>query len=396
MKFGFAGRWGVVLLVGLGAGGAIVRSLPRYLLPAEPAFRGARLPHTVIESGRVGLRLDGRWLVGEVGRYQDELFAYLMFRYLRSRPALRDLEVWLSYAEEQGQIVYRIRVKLPEEMSAGIGRLYELAAEFPFLGGDYLVLGERGIAAQRRDTATFISAYSFAKYRRLEDLAERDVVAYARRFIRFKSATDPRIQRQIEPVPKRLTKEDAESLAQDIVSVAKFYAVPLDFFLGIGAMENNFMNVRGDLNHSIWKRRAQKGDIVLKRTADRVLVLNQARGVWQITQETLRYAHELFLRDRRDYRTLAEHLRPARTLDLDHLDTRVLTTYAGLLFRDLLDRFGGDVQTAVGAYNGGPGKPNPRYAEGVTMVADYARTVMEQAASLRGHRVVDLELLTAK
>jgi hypothetical protein len=57
---------------------------------------------------------------------------------------------------------------------------------------------------------------------------------------------------------------------------------------------------------------------------------------------------------------------------------------AGLLFRDLLDRFHGDVARAVGAYNGGPGNPNPLYEEGVRMVADYARRVMEHAAALNG------------
>lgn len=82
-----------------------------------------------------------------------------------------------------------------------------------------------------------------------------------------------------------------------------------------------------------------------------------------------------------------DHLRPPRELDVAGLDKVVLTTYAGLLFRNLLDRFDGDAGTAAGAYNGGPGKPNAKYEADVEMVARYARRVMEQAAALRSQKV---------
>ena len=248
---------------------------------------------------------------------------------------------------------------------------------------------------QRVQTQNFISAYNFPAYKKLEQLSHKDVVAYARRFIRFKSTTDPRIRRQIEPIPHALTSDEAQQLAEDIVQIAQFYDLPLDFFLGIGAMENNYMNVKGDLGHAVWKRRAVKDDIILRRRGNRVLVLNESSGVWQITRETLRYVHALYLRDKRDYALLPEHLRPPRSLDIAGLDHRVLTTYAGLLFRDLLDRFQGDAGTAVGAYNGGPGNPNAKYEAGVRTVAEYARKVLEQAAALRGKRVVDLQFLRA-
>jgi hypothetical protein len=160
-------------------------------------------------------------------------------------------------------------------------------------------------------------------------------------------------------------------------------------------MENNYMNVKGDLGHAVWKRRAAKDDIILRRSANRVLVLNESSGVWQITRETLRYLHSLYVRDKRDYAQLPEHLRPPRNLDIAGLDHKVLTTYAGLLFRDLLDRFQGDAGKAVGAYNGGSGNPNAKYEAGVRTVAEYARKVLEQAAALRGKRVVDLQFLRA-
>ena len=56
---------------------------------------------------------------------------------------------------------------------------------------------------------------------------------------------------------------------------------------------------------------------------------------------------------------------------MNEVDPDVLTTFPGLLLRDLLDNFNGDVASAVAAYNGGPGNPNKRYEEGVRAVANH-------------------------
>ncbi len=120
-----------------------------------------------------------------------------------------------------------------------------------------------------------------------------------------------------------------------------------------------------------------------------MLVSNDSIGLWQITRETLRYAHALFLRDKRDYSRLSERLRPPRTLELDLTDSHVLTTYAGLLLRDLLDRFNGDIEKAVGAYNGGPRNPNLRYAAGVQTVAEYARNILERVTAMNEQAAED-------
>jgi hypothetical protein len=61
-----------------------------------------------------------------------------------------------------------------------------------------------------------------------------------------------------------------------------------------------------------------------------------------------------------------------------------------LLLRGLLDHFGGDVDKATGAYNGGVKTPNPAYASGVKTVAEYARRVLEHAT------VLDDPSITAK
>jgi hypothetical protein len=51
---------------------------------------------------------------------------------------------------------------------------------------------------------------------------------------------------------------------------------------------------------------------------------------------TLRYVHNLYLRDQRNYSQLPERLRPPKVFELDLTDSHVLTTYAGLLLRDLV------------------------------------------------------------
>ena len=152
-------------------------------------------------------------------------------------------------------------------------------------------------------------------------------------------------------------------------------------------MENNYLNAPGDSRNTVWKRRALPGDRVVKHQRGGVLVSNSSIGVWQITRETLRYAHRLFLKDQRDYSLLPMRLRPSKDLDLNHIDPEILTTYAGLLFRDLIDRFDGDVVKAAAAYNGGPGNPNMRYADGVGLVAGYARRMLEGVATLHGQSI---------
>jgi soluble lytic murein transglycosylase-like protein len=61
--------------------------------------------------------------------------------------------------------------------------------------------------------------------------------------------------------------------------------------------------------------------------------------------------------------------------------------------RNLLDRFDGDVDKAVGAYNGGPRNPNPHYAAGVGAVAAYARNILERVTAANEQAATDtLEL----
>jgi hypothetical protein len=84
--------------------------------------------------------------------------------------------------------------------------------------------------------------------------------------------------------------------------------------------------------------------------------------------------------DASDYSKLPMELRPMERLDMNFLSSHVLTTYAALLLRDLIDYFNGDVFLATAAYNGTKLHPNLQYASGVETVASYARRVIGNTA----------------
>lgn len=332
-------------------------------------------------------------ILAEVARFDDEIFAYLMFNHLRGRIGFRGVELLLTYENPRLDPHYAITAVFPDDPVRAQEVLWYNVALRDIAGFEWRLADRAAVELRRKQSAVFEAAYELPVKRGLDQLSRAEKEEILRRFVRFKSKTDPRI-RLGQPVPQ-LTREEASQIAADILEVADFFDIPLDFFLGIGAMENNFMDVKGDLGHAVWKRRAQKGDVVLRRARGRVLVLNESSGAWQITRETLRHTHALYLKDERDYTLLPERLRPPREINLDEVKPEHLTTYAGLLFRDLIDRFEGDITLAAGAYNGGPGRPNLQYAEGVERAAAHARTVMEQISALYGRRVVETPFITA-
>jgi len=351
------------------------------------------LPRPDLHGGQLVLKSPTGYLFAEVGHYHDELSAYLDFEYLRSLPWVDDSRVLLTASEIPGGPAYRIYFELENDLLAAIPYLARLQAG-RWIGRFHVDYGNRSeLLYFREQTHLFSAAYNEPIRRKLESIPRTQLTANVAQFLLFKAKTDRRVRERIEPVPPQLSGEQAHEMAADIIAVANFYSLPLELFLGIGAMENNFLNVMGDMEHTVWKRRAAPGDLVVGRRRGRVLVWNYSLGVWQITRETLRYAQELYLKDKRDYSKLPERLRPSGELDVNAIGSHVLTTYAGLLLRDLLDRFGGDVEKAAGAYNGGPSNPNAQYASGVEQVANYARRVLSQSAMVNGRAIAETKII---
>lgn len=328
-------------------------------------------------------------LLGKVANFRSELQAYLYFEYLSSHIGLANSQILLTAKATENGPLYRIFLVLDNNLLSAVPYLARLKAEGFIRHFNLDPVPHQDLAYKRLQTAVFLDAYNPLTTPRLNSVTPAQLLLPLTRFLMFKSETDRRVREKINPVPTVLSEKQARQLATDIVAVARFYQLPLDVFLGIGAMENNYMNVRGDLDHSVWKRWPQRGDIILKRRRGRVLVSDYAMGVWQITRETLRYAHRLYLKDKRDYSALPLRLRPSKKLDLDSNleNSEVLTTYAGLLLRHLLDEAHGNIEIAVGAYNGSLRKPSLQYAAGVNAVAVYAQSFLERAANLDGMNV---------
>jgi hypothetical protein len=371
--------WIVVVETVLGLAGALAYySWPRYLILPKPQI----LERVEYAEEHPVISWRDRYLVGQLAEFDDATFAYLMFDYFQAQKSLARRQVMLTVDGKHSKLPYRILVRLPDDWMAGIAELAQLKAKHLIEHVEYEWIGHSELWQDLHKTALFAGAYSDPTYGSLPQVSSIDLQFYVRQFIRFKSTTDPRTWKKAPFALSPVSVNEADCLAADIIAVAEFYEIPVDVLLGIGAMENNFLNAPGDLNNAVWKAHAERDDIVLQRKGRKAWILNSSIGIWQITRQSLRHAHQLFLADKRNYAMLPERLRPARKLDIENLNPEVLTTYAGLLLRDLLDHFDGDIAMATGAYNGTIRHPNLQYAAGVEMVASYARRVIGNAAEL--------------
>ena len=349
------------------------------------APRYPALPAPKIQVNRLVLPFARGVAAAKVATFHDQLEAFFHFEYLRGREAQDGSDtsrILLTAIDTVTGPSYEIFIVSDNDLLTAVPQLTQLEGRNLIARYDLNTWTEKDFAYHQRQSHMFDVAYGVPSGQKLESLSSFQLRPALARFLVFKSQTDNRVLARSDPVPRPLTQEQATQLATDILDIAQFYSLPLDYFLGVGAMENDYMDVDGDLTHAVWKKRAQPDDIVLRRTRKRVMVSDYAIGTWQITRETLRAAHQLYLKDKRDYRLLPARLRPPQELHLNSVDDAVLTTYAGLLLRGLLDHFRGDVEKATGAYNGGVRAPNPAYASGVKTVAVYARRILEHASVL--------------
>lgn len=230
--------WIIVLaMASLGTALYAARRLRPQPLQIRPE---ASIPVWSRVANRDVVAMPGRSLVGELARYDDEFFAWLMFTYLSGAPELNGGELLLSYSATGGRIVYSLRIYLPNDLLSGIALLSRAQARGLAREVSWNYVTDEALERLRGQTRLFRMAYDLPARNKLETFKHAELVAYVRRWVRFKSATDPRIRSQIAAAPAALNSDEARQLAEDIVSVATFFELPLDFFLGIGAMENNF------------------------------------------------------------------------------------------------------------------------------------------------------------
>jgi len=352
-----------------------------------PASARPKVPVTSMQGKRLVVPITPGVPAAEIASFNDQLEAFLRFEYLRGREARERHDtsrMYLTATNTKKGPQYKIFVVTDNDLLAALPQVASLESRNLITHYEFQTWSQKEYNYYQQQSHTFDVAYDVPTDQKLETINSSKMLPALAQFLIFKSQTDNRVVDKTDTAPRPLSREQATQLATDILDVAHFYDLPLDYFMGVGAMENDYMDVNGDLTHAVWKKRAERGDIVLRRTRKRVMVSDYAMGTWQITRETLRAAHQLYLHDKRDYSQLPARLRPSRELDVNNISDAVLTTYAGLLLRDLLDHFGGDVEKAIGAYNGGVKTPNPDYASGVKNIADYARRILEHASAQDG------------
>jgi hypothetical protein len=353
-----------------------------------PASAHPRIPVTFVKGRRLVVPFSIAVPAAEIATFNDQMEAFLRFEYLRGREAREGHDtshMYLTATNTKKGPQYKIFVVTDNDLLSAEPQVASLKGRNLITHYEFQTWSQKEYNYYQEQSHTFDVAYDVPTEQKLESLTSSKLLPALAQFLIFKSQTDNRVVDSSDPAARPLTREQAMQLAADILDVAHFYDLPLDYFMGVGAMENDYMDVNGDLTHAVWKKRAERGDIVLRRTRKRVMVSDYAMGTWQITRQTVRAAHQLYLHDKRDYSQLPLRLRPSRVLDLDNVSDAVLTTYAGLLLRDLLDHFGGDVEKAIGAYNGGVKTPNPAYASSVKNIADYARRILEHASEVGDH-----------
>ena len=353
-----------------------------------PASAHPRVPVTALKDKRLVVPFSPQVPAAEIASFNDQMEAFLRFEYLRGREAREGHDtshMYLTATNTKKGPHYKIFVVTDNDLLSAVPQVASLKGRNLITHYEFETWSQKEYNYYQGQSHMFDVAYDVPTEQKLESLTSSKLLPALAQFLIFKSQTDNRVVDATDSAPHPLTREQAMQLAADILDVAHFYDLPLDYFMGVGAMENDYMDVDGDLTHAVWKKRAERGDIVLRRTGKRVMVSDYAMGTWQITRQTVRAAHQLYLHDKRDYSQLPARLRPSRELELDHISDAVLTTYAGLLLRDLLDHFGGDVEKAIGAYNGGIKTPNPAYASSVKNIADYARRILEHATEAGDH-----------
>ena len=127
--------------------------------PRKISLGTAPYPSVHFDHGNMVVPFPTETLLAEVGRFDDELSAYLWFDYLRSPPGIEGSQVLLTVAEREGAPLYRIEVVLPNNALVAIPFLAQLEAK-AFIEGFELGFSTKQVTERKREqTNLFIATY---------------------------------------------------------------------------------------------------------------------------------------------------------------------------------------------------------------------------------------------
>lgn len=310
------------------------------------------------DATRPTLRVPDGDLFATVREFRDEVLAYTVFTYLRDSEAIRPARLFITARVDRGNTVYEIVARFPNDLLTSIPLISQLQVA-RLLSDSWGIVPEALSKRWEQETELFSATYDLAIQRRLRGVPRTEVMSAVAAYLRSGPTNLPRTRR-VSPLRRVFAGVGRPRLVADIVMVAEFYALPLDLFLSIR-----------DLDQS-----PESAEASADPAADR-----------ELTGEALRHANRLFMAETRDYAALPSHLRPLEQEiageQIAEVRAEVLTTYAGRLFRDLLDRSHGNLGEALAIYKGGPEAPN-RYRVGARRVGLYARKALHDAAIVSG------------
>ena len=166
-------------------------------------------PIPVWRDSRLQLSSPTGYLLAEVGRYDDEITAYLYFQYLRSLKAVDSASVLLTASELQSGTTYRIHLQVENDLLSAVPYLAELQARHFIPSSELSYASSYRLMYARAQTRLFVAAYDQPVRRKLRSLPRSELNSNVARFILFKSKTDRRIRQQIQPIPTKLSQAQA-------------------------------------------------------------------------------------------------------------------------------------------------------------------------------------------
>ena len=129
-----------------------------------------------------------------------------MYRYLGGTRTFRNSEVLLTFRRSGSALVYAVEALLENDLVASLPLLAKAEVSGLIKQYEWRYVNDDTLGRFRYQTQVFNTAYNLTTRRKIEDMSRAELVSYVRRFVRFKSAVDPRIRRKIEPIPRPLTK----------------------------------------------------------------------------------------------------------------------------------------------------------------------------------------------
>ncbi|MEK7751173.1 MAG: hypothetical protein AAB654_04600 [Acidobacteriota bacterium] len=147
------------------------RLWPRSLrvLPGKPLVPAVEPP-----ASRSAVRLPSRYLLADAGRYGDELFAYLMFDYVRGVVSRKGTEALLTHHKGTQGLVYTLRLHLRNDLLAAIPQLarWQVAGILPSF--EWRWVTDEVLAHYRSQAQRMHEAYNLPARRELGRLNRRD------------------------------------------------------------------------------------------------------------------------------------------------------------------------------------------------------------------------------